>query len=130
ASAVQRAPAALSRCASSSVAARDLGRAATIASRDAQSAPASAAAEPPPGVGLGERKASRRAVTERSVSVMDDGTALDHRGDRRGADPDQIYRIAGDEDGIHQLAGLEAADAVVAIEGVRAVDGGGGERFL
>ena len=40
------------------------GSPATIASSDAPSAPASAAAEPPPGVGSGEAKASSRSVTD------------------------------------------------------------------
>src|SRR5262245_27545436 len=125
ASAVQRAPAAVRRCASSSVAARDFGRPATIPSSEAPSAPASPAAEPPPGVGLGERNASSREATERSVSFMDGYAAFVDGRDGRRADADQIYRISVHQDRVHQLAGLEAAGRLVQVERIRAVDRGG-----
>ena len=123
AAAVHRSPAAFSRSTSSSVAARDLGRPATIASSDAPMAPASAAADPPPGVGSDDLKAARRSVTVRAVSCHDSRSevrdasfrktmraAFDDAGDRRRADADQIDGVAGDEDGVHELAGFEAAD--------------------
>jgi len=46
-----------------------LGSPATIASNDAPSAPASAAADPPPGVGSEEENASSNSVTVRFVNM-------------------------------------------------------------
>ena len=58
-----------SRPRSSTVTARDFAIPPTIVSSDAPTAPASADAEPPPGVGSGERKAASRSIRVRSVSL-------------------------------------------------------------
>src|SRR5689334_6856686 len=131
ASSAQRAPAACIRATSSSLAARDVGSPATIANNDAPIAPASAEADPPPGVGSELRKAARRSVTGRALRLIKNDVAfLDDGFDRGRADANQIYRIAGHEDGVHRLAGLEAARSAVAVERVGAVDRRRDERLL
>src|SRR6266545_623718 len=148
ASAVQRSPAAFKRAASSAVAARDFGNPATMASSDAPIAPARAAADPPPGVGSRDRKASSRLVTVRSVSfksarsqlpdyrspdypLADDYlTTLDHACDRCDPNANQVDGITSDQHGVHEFTGFEAADGSVAVERVRAGDGRCDERFF
>src|SRR5689334_10788006 len=90
---------------------------------------ASAAADPPPGVGSEELNASRRSRTERSTS-MHEPTFLDDRSNRVRADAYQIDGRTVDDYRIHLLAGLEAADARVSIERIRRVDRRGDERFV
>src|SRR5262249_38339323 len=114
---------------SSSVLLRVFGSAATITSSDAPTADASADAEPPPGVGSLELNASRRSVTDLSTS-MNDASFFDYGCDGFGAHADQIDSGTVDDDGVHLLARLDAADAGVAIERIRGVDRRGDERFL
>src|SRR5215203_5748469 len=108
ASAVARMPASFSRSMSADSTARGLGNPATIASSDAPAAPASAAAEPPPGVGSEERNAASSPETVASVSLIeftcqyavrcptilagssDHPAALDDRGYRRRSHSDQV----------------------------------------
>src|SRR6187200_3056342 len=96
---------------SSSVPPRVFGSPATIIRSDAPTADASAAADPPPGVGSVELKASRRSRTDLSASsITHDLPLLDHRADRRGAGADQIDRRTVHDHGIHLLARFEAAE--------------------
>src|SRR5262245_34623721 len=108
-------------CRSSSVPARVFGRLATMINSAAPTADASADAEPPPGVGSLELKASSSSRTDRSTS-MHDRSFLDHHGDGIRADAHQIDGRAVHDHRVELFAGLEAADAVVAIERVGAVD--------
>src|SRR3989442_15480278 len=100
---------------------RVFGSAATIISNDAPTAEASAAADPPPGVGSDDANAASRSRTVLSVS-MNDLRFFDHRADGVRADANQIDRRPGHDDRVHLLADLEAADAVVAIQRVRRID--------
>src|SRR5690349_5842477 len=115
------------------------GMPATIASRETPIAPASADADPPPGVGSDDAKASRRLVTDCCINMRSpmvgqraghDAPPFEYRRDRRGVDPKKIDGRSVDQDGVELFAGLEAADARVAIERGGAVDCGGDQRFL
>ena len=102
----------------SSVPLRVFGRPATIISSDAPIADASAAADPPPGVGSDGANAASRSRRTEMLSSQRSWSAcratiralLDDRADRSRADADQIDRRAVDDDRVHLLAGLEAAD--------------------
>src|SRR5437762_1677853 len=112
---------------------------ATSISRETPAAEARADAEPPPGVGSGALNAESRSRSVRSMSFMtpprqqrvpvsssapldDDLSFLDDRPDRLRPDADQIDRRSVDDDGVHLLAGLEAADPIVAVDRVGRVD--------
>ena len=96
-------------------------------SSDAPTADASADADPPPGVGSGELNAASRVSRRRAISMLPSRCAshdtrpfLTTRADGVRADANQIDGRAVDDDGVHLLARLEAADRVVAVERVRA----------
>src|SRR5471032_2524671 len=82
------------------------------------------------------RGTEQRSETEKKhigpvTSVAyNDPPAFDHRADRLSANAQQVDRRPVDDHRIHLLADLEAADAVVAVERVRAVDRRGDERLL
>src|SRR5260221_5292130 len=101
---------------------RVFGSAATIISSDAPVAPASADADPPPGVGAAELNASSNSRTAMSTSMDHHAPFLDNGPDDVDADSDQIDRRAVDDDRVHLFARLEAAHAVVAVERVRRID--------
>ena len=91
------------------------GMPATIASSDAATAPDSAAADPPPGVGAGELNASSSSMTVLSAS-MDSDSLLEDARNRGHVHAKQVDRRAFDHDRVELLAGFEAADARVAVE--------------
>ena len=64
------------------------------------------------------------------ASAPVDDAAFDHRPDRRHTHLQQVHRLAIEDDGIELLARLEAAHAVVPVDGVRRVDGRGHQRLL
>src|SRR5262245_15122106 len=91
-------------------------------------AAASADADPPPGVGAGDLNASSSSRTV--LSTSHDDALLDDGANRAGADAHEIDRGTVDDDRVHLLADLEAADALVPVERIGAVDGPGDERFV
>ena len=102
---------------------RVFGSAATIISSDAPTADASAAADPPPGVGSEELNAASRSRTDLSDKRHVRSTSFPFLTTARivvRADANQIDRRPGDDDRVHLLAGLEAADPIVAVERVGA----------
>src|SRR5438128_148495 len=110
--------AAVSAARSSSDPFRVLVSPATISRSDAPSAAASAAADPPPGVGSGALNTERRSRSGRSMSFMNHFPFFHDGANRLCPDADQIDGRAVDDHGVHLLAGLEAADPIVAVERV------------
>src|SRR5512147_1677729 len=87
---------------------------ATMSSSEAPTAPASAEADPPPGVGSVDANASRISETVLLTS-MHDLSGFDDGTNGRRADPNEIDRYAVHEDSVHLLAGFERTQGVGAV---------------
>src|SRR5436190_24330514 len=115
---------------SSSAPDRVFGNPVTIVSSAAPTDEASAAADPPPGVGSDEASAEIRSRTGLSISTLNDLALLDHPEDCVGADAHQVDRRPGDDHRVHLFADFEAADVSVPVERIRRVDRGADQRLL
>src|SRR5580765_6811695 len=62
--------------------------------------------------------------------IYDNPPTFDDGSDRISADPDQVDRRPVHDHRVHLLAGLEAADSILAIERAGGVDGGADQRLL
>src|SRR5438034_9006975 len=100
---------------SSSAPDRVFGNSVTIVSSAAPTDEASAAADPPPGVGSDDANAESRSRTGLSISMLNDLALLDHSADRVGADAHQVDRGSGDNHRVHLFADFETADVGVPV---------------
>src|SRR5262245_48452067 len=93
-------------------------------SRDVPSAEASAAADPPPGVGSDELNAASASRIEVAVIVgsVNNPAVLDHGTNHVRADANEIDGRTPEDDGVHLLADFKAADAILTVERCGRID--------